>query len=1364
MSYFGHLMRHSSKFFHHADFVCVAHNMFERQRMVSNSYLRTSDTQAESFATITDKQIQDAIKRHLENAQGSGPSDQFLRKMKAVASSMGHTAGAARKARQNMLAMIAKFGLPNVMFTITPEDAVNFRLRVMVNKKVGEAIPPNPATTSTLDQQEFILDCARIRQIHPGMCGIDFENVIAITIEHLLGWDMKKRMNKIDEGLFGDLLAWCDTVEEQGRKTLHDHFLLWLLKWSKLLKGLANQATREHFSKLLVDYASKVMSTHMHGETIPPCVNDACVSRAFHPCSKQDIRNLRTKIGVTSLGGKSIVRCANCNTAMTSEALVLSRLKNILPAMAFQEQQPQNDPMAQASSFNVPLTNSMELFLMRQQILHPKRMTTDGTFVLTVLLNLHRSKHAISCFKKGDECRMHIPCAECEKTELKFSEDSTKWFDWKGNDQSRQLFTLEANRKHHDAFVNIHNCHASQIFGCNTNVVTAVDGGSVMYMTCYISKNTQEEDSSLFTNAAKQMIQKMRERLLELEQTTNSTEIETVEQDRETSGMRALIGAMLLSTSAHICSAPMASYLVQNNGSRFRYSHDFAYVNLKNFEKATLQDLSLDLIDGNTFLTSDVANYLFCPEELEDVCSYDFLSNFTVTRKTSKSLEWIKEHPSKDHLGVTAAKHTKISLVTYKDFVDTKYFGNRNIETEEMPDDILHEEHHYMELYAKKANILFHSFRSFPGDLTKDGSFVKCFQAALQSGMITAEHRQILANIQDCRNSLNSGRPVDPLEKETQKPTDNCCVHDKYDNENDEDSALHKDFDSAFEELIETVNDMNEKGLDLRSPTNIYQIPSCIIRKCGTSNCGIQNIVTPVIDEDNGFTGNVLQLLEDTSASHVGLESTPETSFSHHVTKAALHELAISRTERITAGDGQQDIKAIGTLKNIREYAAHHFRDDMDQRYAFEAIISAFIVCLHDEANRNSNTNPEAMPTRKRRKLDNIQKTLQNVNRGNQFIAFLSGAGGSGKSHVIKTIVQYAKNLCYNLHIRYDKRTIVVTALTGAAAVGINGETTAMACALNRAITKEPEQWKNAYLLIVDEISFASKEVVDTLDHKLRQILQPDAAFGGIALVFAGDFTQLKPVKAQPLFLFKDFVKWYDWVHTFLELKTNHRFRLDPPWGTILETFRDEGPSNGDVATINTRVVGSKHGPTEKDIPPNVVYATKTNLDRAAINDAIFAKHLENTHSKDPNVDPPMHTICIKASNLKWKKAGTRNDYVDFNKASEDILYATCGEGHWQGRDNKRYDPLLKLYYGRPLCINENKDVESCIANGAMCEFNGVLLKQGVTLTDLEKILIDGYYVWSLKVTQIEGIKVKVVDGNQNHVVLLKPQTVTQQV
>ncbi|KAG7368619.1 MULE transposase domain containing protein [Nitzschia inconspicua] len=37
-----------------------------------------------------------------------------------------------------------------------------------------------------------------------------------------------------------------------------------------------------------------------------------------------------------------------------------------------------------------------------------------------------------------------------------------------------------------------------------------------------------------------------------------------------------------------------------------------------------------------------------------------------------------------------------------------------------------------------------------------------------------------------------------------------------------------------------------------------------------------------------------------------------------------------------------------------------------------------------------------------------------------------------------------------------------------------------------------------------------------------------------------------------------------------------------------------------------------------------------------AINDVIFAKHLERTHSKDPNIDSPIHKLCIKAGNLRF--------------------------------------------------------------------------------------------------------------------------------
>jgi hypothetical protein len=75
-----------------------------------------------------------------------------------------------------------------------------------------------------------------------------------------------------------------------------------------------------------------------------------------------------------------------------------------------------------------------------------------------------------------------------------------------------------------------------------------------------------------------------------------------------------------------------------------------------------------------------------------------------------------------------------------------------------------------------------------------------------------------------------------------------------------------------------------------------------------------------------------------------------------------------------------------------------------------------------------------------------------------------------------------------------------------------------------------------------------------------------------------------------------------------------------------------------EVNTINTRVLESPTGPKASDIPADATYATASNLDRVAINDGIFAKHLASTHSKNPNVDPPKHTICIKTLEFEMER------------------------------------------------------------------------------------------------------------------------------
>ncbi|KAG7373106.1 hypothetical protein IV203_033830 [Nitzschia inconspicua] len=84
-------------------------------------------------------------------------------------------------------------------------------------------------------------------------------------------------------------------------------------------------------------------------------------------------------------------------------------------------------------------------------------------------------------------------------------------------------------------------------------------------------------------------------------------------------------------------------------------------------------------------------------------------------------------------------------------------------------------------------------------------------------------------------------------------------------------------------------------------------------------------------------------------------------------------------------------------------------------------------------------------------------------------------------------------------------------------------------------------------------------------------------------------------------------------------------------------------------------------------------------------------------------------------------------------RKAQDIIYAAVAEAHVEDQCNKCHDPLLKLYYGRPLYINHNEDVAGCVANGAICEFRGVKRKPAVSQKDFETIIIDGYNIWILE-------------------------------
>jgi hypothetical protein len=209
------------------------------------------------------------------------------------------------------------------------------------------------------------------------------------------------------------------------------------------------------------------------------------------------------------------------------------------------------------------------------------------------------------------------------------------------------------------------------------------------------------------------------------------------------------------------------------------------------------------------------------------------------------------------------------------------------------------------------------------------------------------------------------------------------------------------------------------------------------------------------------------------------------------------------------------------------------------------------------------------------------------------------------------------------------------------------------------------------------------------INEKIRVLRQnnKEACYGGICVVFAGDFSQLPPVKSAPIYKVEELDIWHEGVNVLLQLNGNHRFAEDEDCGQILQIFRRYGPSQQQVDQINHGVVTptGMDGPSEEDIPADATYAVATNMDRNAVNDGIFAKHLESTHHLEKPTPSgnrlPAHTVIVRASDLCWKRAGRSRQYArPFNGLGKDILFSYCGDAHpSETRSSRRVDPFLKL-------------------------------------------------------------------------------------
>ena len=82
-------------------------------------------------------------------------------------------------------------------------------------------------------------------------------------MECLFGWDAKKQQGTV--GILGIVEAFCHAIEEQGRGTLHGHFLIWIKSFALIRSMLysEDEAVQIDAKTKYIKYIDQVMSaTH----------------------------------------------------------------------------------------------------------------------------------------------------------------------------------------------------------------------------------------------------------------------------------------------------------------------------------------------------------------------------------------------------------------------------------------------------------------------------------------------------------------------------------------------------------------------------------------------------------------------------------------------------------------------------------------------------------------------------------------------------------------------------------------------------------------------------------------------------------------------------------------------------------------------------------------------------------------------------------------------------------------------------------------------------------------------------------------------------------------------------------------------
>jgi ATP-dependent DNA helicase PIF1 len=233
---------------------------------------------------------------------------------------------------------------------------------------------------------------------------------------------------------------------------------------------------------------------------------------------------------------------------------------------------------------------------------------------------------------------------------------------------------------------------------------------------------------------------------------------------------------------------------------------------------------------------------------------------------------------------------------------------------------------------------------------------------------------------------------------------------------------------------------------------------------------------------------------------------------------------------------------------------------------------------------------------------DEQRKAFALVEKGASI--FLTGPGGTGKSFLLKTM--------YEMIPERRGKHVAVTAMTGCAAlligrfaktlhswagIGLGTESAAVLAAKIRKSGNSNKRWHQTDILIIDEVSMMTPELLEKLDAVAKLILRSPKPMGGLQVVFVGDFYQLPPVlkdKEEDIpFVFESEV-WREIVSETVSLTKILR-QVDPVFHKILGEARSGQLSSESLKLL--KQIKQKKVWQDLEIKPTLLYSRRAIVD-----------------------------------------------------------------------------------------------------------------------------------------------------------------------